>query len=85
MSMTREEKVFENRLRRTAERQGLAIHKNRRRDPRAHDFGLYWLRRLDPATPEQSHDAWVGYPKGLELYEVEEYLNADPETRDEID
>jgi len=26
-----------------AERQGLALHKSRRRDPRALDYGAYWL------------------------------------------
>jgi hypothetical protein len=33
------EKVRENRLRRMAERQGLALRKSRRRDPRAIDYG----------------------------------------------
>ena len=36
------EKVRENRLRRMAERQGFALHKSRRRDPRALDYG-HWL------------------------------------------
>lgn len=36
-------KVLENRLRRTAERQGLRLEKSRRRDPRAVDYGRYWL------------------------------------------
>jgi len=37
------EKVRENRIRRMAERQGLALSKSRRRDPRALDFGVYRL------------------------------------------
>jgi hypothetical protein len=37
------EKVRENRLRRMAERQGLSLVKSRRRDPRAIDFGMYFL------------------------------------------
>jgi hypothetical protein len=37
------EKIRENRLRRMAERQGLALQKSRRRDPRAVDFGTYML------------------------------------------
>jgi hypothetical protein len=38
------EKVRENRIRRAAERQGLALSKSRRRDPRALDYGVYRLR-----------------------------------------
>lgn len=38
-----EEKVRENRLRRAAARQGLRFQKSRRRDPRARDYGRYWL------------------------------------------
>ncbi len=41
-------KVFENRIRRMAERQGLRLVKSRRRDPRALDFGKYCL--VDVAT-----------------------------------
>ena len=37
------DKVRENRLRRAANRQGLKLIKSRRRDPRALDFGAYWL------------------------------------------
>jgi len=37
------EKVRENRLRRMASRQGLQVLKSRRRDPRALDYGTYWL------------------------------------------
>jgi hypothetical protein len=76
--MTDPEKVRENRLRRMAARQGLALHKNRRRDPRARDYGLYWLLWLDIETPDhQSHDAWIGYPNGFTLDEVEAYLTGD--------
>jgi hypothetical protein len=38
------EKVHENRLRRAARRQGYSLHKSRRRDPRALDFGALTLR-----------------------------------------
>lgn len=44
--MTDSEKVRENRLRRMAERQGLALRKSRRRDPRAIDYDKYAL--IDP-------------------------------------
>jgi hypothetical protein len=39
------EKVRENLLRRMADRQGLALVKSRRRDPRALDYGRYRLVR----------------------------------------
>jgi hypothetical protein len=83
-----EEKVRENRLRRMADRQRLALHKNRTRDPRAHNFGLYWLRWIDAANPENSHDAWVGYPDGFHIDQVEAFLlgdASDPEVRDELE
>jgi hypothetical protein len=37
------EKVRENRLRRMAERQGLELRKSRRRDPRAKDYGRWYM------------------------------------------
>lgn len=36
-------KVRENRARRAAQRQGISISKNARRDPRALDYGLWCL------------------------------------------
>jgi hypothetical protein len=45
METLADQKVRENRLRRVAQRQGLLLVKSRRRDPRAHDFGLYALVR----------------------------------------
>lgn len=55
--MDADEKVRENRLRRMAERQGFALRKSRRRDPRAKDYGAYYLvepHRADviPANPD---------------------------------
>jgi hypothetical protein len=41
VTMDQEEKVRENRLRRMAERQGLALLKSRRRDPRAIDYDCW--------------------------------------------
>lgn len=38
-------KTRENRVRRMAERQGLKLSKTRRRDPRAVDYGHYFLTR----------------------------------------
>ena len=43
MAASTTEKVRENRLRRMASRQGLQLMKSRRRDPRALDYGTYWL------------------------------------------
>jgi hypothetical protein len=43
MVSSTEQKVRENRLRRMASRQGLQLMKSRRRDPRALDYGTYWL------------------------------------------
>jgi hypothetical protein len=73
------EKTYETRLRRMADRQGLALRKSRRRDPRARDFGEIWLQWLDAPTPDQTYDAWVGPFESLEL--VEEWLNADQDER----
>ncbi len=42
------EKVRENRLRRVASRRGLRLVKSRRRDPRALDYGTYWV--VNPST-----------------------------------
>jgi hypothetical protein len=41
--MLESDKVRENRLRRTAERQGLLLRKSRRRNPHAIDYGCFWL------------------------------------------
>ena len=65
-----DEKVRENRLRRAAERQGLFLHKTRRRDPRAIDYGLWML--VDAATNTVA--AHGAKHEWLTLDEVEEYL-----------
>jgi hypothetical protein len=41
--MENAEKVRENRLRQWAKDQGYELHKSRRRDPRAKDYGTYQL------------------------------------------
>lgn len=38
-------KTRENRIRRMAERQGLTLTKSRRRDPRAVEYGRYYILR----------------------------------------
>ena len=60
-------KVRENRLRRTAARQGLELRKSRRRDKRALDYGAYWL--VDSNGGLAAGGEW-----GTSLDEVEAYL-----------
>lgn len=70
-----EEKVRENRLRRMAERQGLALRKSRRRDERALDYGRYML------VDERTNAVVVGtVPLGRPCWtldDIEEYLSGD--------
>lgn len=57
--MEQTEKVRVNRLRRVAERRGLELTRSRRRDPKALDYGLYWLtdaRTGEPVSPESGVD-----------------------------
>jgi hypothetical protein len=69
--MDADDKIRENRIRRMAERQGLTIRKSRRRDPRAVDYGKYWV--FEAAT-----DVLVaGGQPGLNLDGVEDWLTTD--------
>jgi hypothetical protein len=85
MTTSTTEKVRENRLRRMAERQGLALHKSRRRDRFAKDYGLFWV--VDPSLtdprgewPAGEHPAH-GFPSsGGSLDDVEAYLTSDRRT-----
>jgi hypothetical protein len=61
-----DDKVRENRLRRMAERQGFALSKNRRRDPQAWDYGLWFL--INP-------DLNAIVLENVHLDDVEEWLN----------
>ncbi len=65
------EKVRENRLRRMAGRQGLTLRKTRRRDPRALDYGGWWL--IDPDSGGVVH----GGQYGTSLDDVEACLTSD--------
>jgi hypothetical protein len=67
------EKVRENRLRRMAARQGLKLTRSRRRDPRALDYGLYWL--TDTRT-----NALVSPEAGLDIDATERFLTTDRTT-----
>ena len=75
-----EKKVYENRLRRVAYRQGYRLEKSRRRDERAITFGLY--RLVDLLTGEvigagRLEDGAGGF--GLELSDVAANLLGDHE------
>ena len=67
MAASRADKVRENRLRRMAERQGLTLTRSRRRDPRAVDYGLYWLT-------ETSTDTTVTPAEGATVDQIEGWL-----------
>ena len=67
------EKVRENKLLRMANRQGLALHKSRTRDPHAIDYKRYALRRHDGQMLGESSDGH--YVLTLDL--VEEMLTAE--------
>ena len=69
MAYNIDEKVRENRLRRMADRQGLRLQKSRRRDPRAIDYGRYWL-----TDPYNSNALVAGGDWGATLDEIAEYL-----------
>jgi hypothetical protein len=62
--MGQEEKVRDNRLRRIAERRGMKLTRSRRRDPKALDYGLYWL--TDARTGEM-----VSPEVGVDVDEIE--------------
>lgn len=68
------DKVQENRVRRMADRQGLLLRKQRRRDPRALDYGRYMLVDADGnyvvAGVEGGRAAWT-------LNDCEQYLTSD--------
>lgn len=66
------EKIRENRLRRMAERQGVALVKSRRRDPRAIDYGGWMI--VDPSTNAVvAGTGAVGRPS-MSLDDVERWL-----------
>jgi hypothetical protein len=70
------DKTRETRLRRAADRQGLRLERSRRRDPRAVDYGRYWL--LDLATGDVVAGASrIGRP-AWDLDQVEAYLTGTP-------
>ena len=71
------DKVRENRLRRKADRIGWKLHKSRRRDPDAYDFGLYAL--TDIRTGGLVHRDNVNSIYALTLDDVETWLSGESE------
>jgi hypothetical protein len=69
-----EYKIFENRLRRMAERQGFQLSKSRLRDPRAIGFGGYMIVNSKTNSIEAG-----GHPNvhSMNLDEVEAFLLSD--------
>jgi len=77
-----EEKARENRLRRTADRQGLKLVKSPRRDPRAIDFGTYWLMSEEDGYLIPSGETPASKRRiGFTIDEVENYLSGDKAMR----
>jgi hypothetical protein len=66
--------IREKRLRRMAERQGLRLHKSRRRDPRALDYGGYMLSDIYRKTVVLGGNQ---HAYSATLDEVEQYLTKD--------
>ena len=68
-------KTREIRLRRMAERQGLALHKSRRRDPRALDYDRWTIVDTDTGTVVAG-TTHTGRPS-FSLDDVEHFLTED--------
>ena len=68
------EKVRENRLRRMAERQGLELRKSRRRDPRAKDYGRWYIVDVDreiEAADDVATESFTAHRRALEIGRAE--------------
>lgn len=72
-----DDKVRENRLRRMADRQGLTLQKSRRRDPRALDYGRWFIIRAENDSGHWRSRELVSPEQGMTLDEVETYLKAE--------
>jgi hypothetical protein len=78
--LSQDQKIRENRLRRMASRQGLAIRKSRTRDPRAIDYGRWAI--IDPyADAVVAGTEAIGRPHWT-LDDVERYLEGDDPRRE---
>lgn len=74
--MPAENKVRENRLRRTATRRGFRLEKSRGRDPRAPNYGGFMLANMWNMAVVGAHPS--GYSANLD--EIEEFLDNIPLT-----
>jgi hypothetical protein len=72
-------KVYENRLRRIAERRGFLLRKSRRRDPLALDYGYQLVDARTGKVVAENRVAGRGF--GLTLKQVEEWLTAQESKR----
>jgi hypothetical protein len=70
-------KVVENRLRRSAQRQGYLLRKSPRRDTRAFDYGLYAI--LDARTNGLTHASLAGSSFSLTIGDAWRSLLGDEE------
>ena len=78
MMVSTAEKTRETRLRRMAKRQGLELMKSRTRDPRALDYGRWYV--CDPWT----NSIVAGDPGYMNIDDIERYLlDGDAERRAE--
>lgn len=79
MTIDQEIKVRENRLRRMASRRGYLLHKSRRRDPLATDYGTYVLvhdSRGNRQPGAQARISAFAKGQGMTLSEIEAELNS---------
>jgi hypothetical protein len=72
--MTDTDKIRENRLRRAAQRQGLAVAKSRRRDPRAIDYGMYYVSKVTAPGGNWRSRELLTPETGFNLDEIEAFL-----------
>ena len=77
-AMTTAEKTRETRLRRAADRQGLALRKSARRDERALDYGRYVL--IDPFINAIVYGEFGTGRYAATLDDIEEWLTGSDET-----
>jgi hypothetical protein len=75
--MSDEDKIRENRLRRAAQRQGLMLAKSRRRDPRATDYGVYFLSEVTAPGGNWRSRELLTSEAGINLDEVEAFLTSE--------
>lgn len=75
--MSDEDKIRENRLRRAAQRQGLIVTKSRRRDPRASDYGVYYVSQVTAPGGDWRSRFLLTAETGISLDEVEGFLTSD--------